>query len=341
MHGPTGLYFNYSDSGQGSPYLSPPMFWFAARLKAPDLLWFQAKILADSPEPGRFGPLILLWWPQSFKVPAPARTTYQADGITPVATHRSSWTDANASFIGFKGGSGGGPHGHMDIGSFIFESDGVRWGLDLGAQSYHSLESQGIRLWGRDQNAQRWKVFRLNNFSHSTLVVNGELQRAAAKSKFTQKGSNHTVMDFASLYAPHLARASRGVRLLPDRQAVIQDELTAGGEKATVRWAMLTGAKVKIAGPVATLTQNGKTLRLSVLSPKNARLETYQTDPPPNKYDSRNPNTRMVGFSVTIEPGESTRLTVALTPGSQKTPAEIPITPLASWKKQSADSGKR
>ncbi len=65
----------------------------------------------------------------------------------------------------------------MDVGSFVFEADGVRWAIDLEAQNYHSLESPGMNIRGRSQDAERWTLYRLNNCSHNTLTVNGELQR--------------------------------------------------------------------------------------------------------------------------------------------------------------------
>lgn len=331
MHGPTGNYFNYSDTGRGTPTLAPQTLWFARRLNEPSLLWLQTGFLKSAEISGRFAPLALAWWPETMEIPPPNQHTYQTDGITPVAVHRSSWTDPNASFIGFKGGRGDGPHGHFDIGSFVFESDGVRWALDLGAESYHGLESRGLNLWSREQESDRWTVFRLNNFSHNTLVVNDALQRVDGRSVFTQKTPTSTVMEFASLYAPHLSAASRGVRLLADRRAVIQDEITAGERDAAVRWAILTGATIDLNGPQATLRQDGKSLTLSVLEPEGVTLETYESETPPREYDSPNPGTRMVGFRVSLKPQEAGRLVVLLTPGSVELAEPPSVEPLPAW----------
>ena len=336
MHGPTRYYYNYSDSGNGKPDLSPQSLWFASQLKDPGLLYFQSELIRDEDvKRGRFDPMVLLWWPESLDVKPPKELYYQTDGITPVASHRSSWTDPDAAFIGFKGGKGSGPHGHMDIGSFIYESDGVRWAKDLGAQSYGTLESKGLKLFSeasKTQKGDRWKVFRLNNFSHNTLVVNNALQRVEGVGKFTGKGPDFTVMEFASLYAPHLDKASRGVRLLPGKRALIQDELKSGKKEASIRWAMLTGAKVELKGSEARLTQAGRELYLSVIEPKGAQVEIFQSDPPPNDYDCPNPGTRMVGFSVKLKPNESTRIVVLLAPNSIRKVEELTVNPLATWK---------
>ena len=51
----------------------------------------------------------------------------------------------DASFLGVKGGMPKYNHGHMDVGSFVFDADGVRWAEDLGSQNYHSIPEP---LWG-------------------------------------------------------------------------------------------------------------------------------------------------------------------------------------------------
>ena len=34
-------------------------------------------------------------------------------------------------------------HGHMDVGSFLLEADGVLWGMDMGGEEYNRLETRG------------------------------------------------------------------------------------------------------------------------------------------------------------------------------------------------------
>jgi len=94
---------------------------------------------------------------------------------------RSSWTDPNATYLAIKGGSPGVSHGHMDVGSFIIDAAGWRWAVDLGPESYNKIESRGMDLWDRSPGAERWTIFRYNNFSHNTLVVNGQPQHVTAE----------------------------------------------------------------------------------------------------------------------------------------------------------------
>lgn len=72
-------------------------------------------------------------------------------GPTPVAVHRTSWTDPRAVFAGIKAGRAGENHGHMDAGSFVLDAGGIRWALDLGSQSYHSMGP-----WSSRTASRRW-----------------------------------------------------------------------------------------------------------------------------------------------------------------------------------------
>ena len=139
----------------------------------------------------RLLPAIMLWsggLPLN-KIDAPKNNMWVGKGKNPVALMRTSWVDPNALYVAMKGGSVSVNHAHMDIGSFIFEADGVRWAMDFGMQDYESLESKGIQLFGRTQDAQRWSVFRYTNFVHNTLTVDNQLQRVTGYAPITGYGA--------------------------------------------------------------------------------------------------------------------------------------------------------
>ena len=215
------------------------------------------------------------------------------------------------------------------------DAGGVRWALDLGSQSYHSLESKGISLWGRSQNAQRWDVFRLSSFSHNTLVVDGKKQVVSGKAPiiaFSDEGPMpHTIIDMKSVYKGQLAAANRGVGLYRNRSVLVQDEIITLDRETTVRWGMVTRAKVEIKGDgTAVLEQGDQQLAFRVLSPDKAKLELFETAKPPAEYDVVNTGTGMIGFKVKLPPSTETKLVVLLQPGKpgNKLP---PVVPLAEW----------
>ena len=333
---PTGGFFNYADAKSVSVKIFPQLFWYAQKTKNQDILYIYKPIFNKLIKEGigvknRVFPLSLFWWENFEKLTEPQQKIYLTNGYNPIATLRSSFKESNASFIGIKGGKAKISHGHMDAGSFIFESDGVRWGIDLGSQSYITLEKAGIKLWKYDQYGERWKIFRLNAFSHNTLTIDGNLHNVNGKAVFTKHGKNYAILNLTSVFDP-FEHAQRGFYLFQNRQALIQDEFKMGEQDGTIRWAMMTNASVKLKGNKAILSQDGKQLTLKVISPKKAKLEIYQTDIPVNKYDAPNPNTRMIGFKVRAKAKENKRLVVLLKPKSTYWRLTPKLKSLSSWK---------
>jgi len=279
-------------------------------------------------------PLLLVWAGDLASTPMPQILNWQAGGRTPIGIHRSGWDTNDATFVAVKGGSPSVNHAHMDIGTFVMDARGVRWAIDFGSQSYNDLETQGVDLWNMAQNSQRWDVFRLNNASHNTLVVNGEKQRVGGYAPiidFSGEGRlPHTIVDMSAVYQAQLAGAERGVGLRPDGSVLVQDEIKSPDHKTTVRWGMVTRADVRLHGNRADLRQNGKQLSLVVLSPGDATLEVFETANPPHDYDAPNKGTRMVGFRVNLAPSTQTRLVVLLSPGGGDD-TTFETRPLAKW----------
>lgn len=315
MFGPTGLPFNYSDAGAREGGAQPAMFWLARTRGNADVLWSEWRKLQGGGLSGdRMDPFLALWMGAG---PGPGAVQPALDwsggGLTPVAAHRSSW-GRGAAYVAIKGGSPSTNHAHMDVGSFVFDVDGVRWADDLGMQDYNSLESKGVDLWSRGQDAARWRVFRLSAGAHNVLTVGGAGQRYESRAPIVKSKPGMTVVDLRETYQGQLDGATREVRLLGDRGMLVQDEFGAPKERAVaVRWAMLTRAEVRLDGPGrATLARDGKALVLRVVEPAGAELRIFSTDPPPAATDAPNPGTRMVGFFVQVPAGERTRVRVEL-----------------------------
>jgi hypothetical protein len=343
VHGPTTKVFNYSDNSESSS-VQPAMYWYARQLDEPSLLWMERRKLERLVRSGtsargggnRLLPFLLIWAEGLDEIGPPGDRHYKDEGKAPVGMHRSGW-DAEATYVGLKGGTPSANHGQMDTGSFVMESDGVRWGIDLGVQNYHSLESAGIDLWNSSQNSERWTVFRLNNHSKNTLVVDGALQRVdgfAPIVSFAGGGAElpHTAVDLSEVYEGQLSEAARGVGLSEEGAVVVRDELRAPDRAVQVRWGMVTEAEVEIvADDRAVLRQNGERLGLRVDGGSaEIELETYETADPPADYDAPNPGTRMIGFTILCKPEQRHRLTVWLQPGGV---SEVPEDPpaLDAW----------
>lgn len=339
MIGPTMQNFNWGDNSP-SASLSPATFWFADKNDEPSLLWKETYFL-DTDDYSQFTgnrllPAFMIWGKDIpfDEITEPADRFYVAQGAMPLTLQRTSWSDPDAIYLGFKGGSPSVNHGHMDVGTFVVEVDGVRWASDLGAQSYNSLESKGMDIWNMSQDSERWTVFRLNNHAHSTLTVNGELQRVDGYSKIERYSDDPDfsfgITDMTSLYENDLASVTRGAGIADQKYVVIRDELETTSEPATVRWQMLTEADVNVTGDnTATLTREGQQLHLRVDEPADVQITTWSAQPETD-YDEPNPGTVRVGFEIDVPEDTDETLQVKLVPASSGAEAAFDKS-LAEW----------
>lgn len=318
--------FNYGDN-KDSGRFSPAMCWFARKNKDTSLLWNEAILLQKGNKKKlldyRFFPLAIIWGagidlskpkqPQA-KVWVASRST------TPIALMRTSWEGDSGIYLAFKGGKANSSHAHMDIGSFILVADGERWAMDFGRQDYHSLESKGLDLWNREQDSDRWKVFRYNNLTHNTLSFDERLQcvdgHAPIESYADRDGFVYAISDLSAVYQGQVETARRGVAIVDQQYAVVRDEIKTGKKATTLRWTMLTAAQPEIkAKNQIELRIKDKTLLLEVESPSDVQVRTWTTEPPA-EYDAQNPGTVRVGFEWKIPADTQCDLLVKLIPGS-------------------------
>lgn len=334
-------YFNYADNGTRVNF-SPSEFWFANELDDFTLVWNQKELfeqLLDGElefKPGRSNnrlfPMTLIWSAGSgaFDFTPPGETSWMGEGLNPVGFHRSSW-DKESIYCGIKGGTVlNVSHSHMDIGSFVMDAEGIRWAIDLGGHNYHALESLGMDIWTRKQNAQRWTIFRYTNRAHNTLTVNNKLIMVDGKSPVIKHSAEedfkYTVVDISEAYEGQLSSAVRGMALVDNSYVLVRDEITNSDSKSNVRWAMVTHDDIEITGPgTAIIKEDGKQLIFRVISPSNTQIKTYTTDPQ-NDYESKNPGTRLIGFETNLEANQDAELVVLLIPGAEKVEFDLPKT---------------
>lgn len=229
VKGPSGNLYDYSDGGSGSDVDVAP-FWFAHHLGTNDPLWWELKAIGnDYRQSNYYLPIVMVFAKELHlgDVQPPADLTWYGGGITPVYCTRTSWRDANASWLGIKGGKAGSSHSHMDGGSFVFEALGERWVIDQGGESYSALTSHGIDQGNLGQSSPRWDVLKYSPASHSTIRLNGErhmvVGTADIKSVVDEKDRQGVVMDLTKLYEEvnsvtrEAVLASNGILTVVDR----------------------------------------------------------------------------------------------------------------------------
>ncbi|HLP02362.1 MAG TPA: heparinase II/III family protein, partial [Opitutaceae bacterium] len=213
------------------------------------------------------------------------------------------------------GGSAGLSHSHMDAGSFVLEAGGVRWGIDLGMQDYESLESRGIDLWNRRQDSPRWHVFRLNNHSHNTLTLGGQLHRIDGFATFTAFSAEppalSATIDLSPVFAGQAERATRRFEVRDNTRVIVRDSLDGLAPGAAVRWTMATRAAVECDGTHAMLRQDGRTLRATLGAAAGARFSAHPATPP-HDFDTPNPGVTLLLVDTTAPSSGALEIEVEL-----------------------------
>ncbi len=343
LSGPSGFSFNYSDAGTKN-YVQPAMYWFASKKNDWSLLFYEKEYLAKTTTSAFIGertlPALLIWsrGKTMNNVSLPAANMWNGNGEVPVTMMRTSWSDPNAIYLGFKLGTPSASHAHMDIGSFVMDADGERWASDFGMQDYNSLETAGVDLWNRAQNSGRWTVFRYNNLAHNTLAFNNQYQLVKGNASLTGISKMENFMsaatDLTKVYEGQLARAERGVAIVNKKYVVVRDEVQAATAPTTMRWTMLTTATptINASNSTITLTKGTKKVILKIASFTPVTLKTWTTVSP-NSYDAANPGTTLVGFEANLPAGTSTTFNVFLSPERNFNEIDYTVLPIANWPK--------
>lgn len=310
MSGLNGLCYNYSDS-MNKEEPRPSMFWFARKSNNPALLYRERQLLAGGEYVKSFGnsrllpmTMVLANLPDFEEVPAPDKKIWVGHGLTPVALIRTSWGTEKDKYVGMKGGKAETSHAHMDAGSFIYDSDGERWAMDLGMQSYAPLEAKGVDLWNMRQDSERWSVFRWSNEAHNTLTINGKRHQVNGMAEITEvfdtDAQRGATINLTPVFSDALSTAQRTITLINNDFLQIEDKVEAKGDQTNLRWSMVTPADVTIEdSKTIKLSKNGKTMYLKVEAQVPFTLKTWDTTPTTD-FDEPNPGTLIVGFEAQL-----------------------------------------
>ena len=280
---PAGLAFNYADGQPDWLSPSPIFYWLAARYDAPALAAYRHGETAGT------GALDLLWRPETIPAtPADLPTAARFRGVE-VVTFRENWTDVDALYLAAQFGPNAVGHNQADLGTFVLDSGGIRWFLDLGSDNYN--------LPGYFDEA-RWDFYRCRTESHNTLVVNPTRQ----VNQDVDAGGRLTAFDAdagtvtADLTDAYLARGAtsvvRSFAFDGEERAVRLVDHVELREPGVVRWHAHTRADVEVApdGRSATLREDGRELAVSLEDHDDLRLHAVAARPLPSSPDPAGQN---------------------------------------------------
>lgn len=262
---PTRLSYNFADGNAHPATPSPAQCWLAGHFNDPVQARHVRALFERAFDEDDLGksiafPLAVMWLPD-----APKRETLIPNGAVfhgeqAVALFRSGW-DRDSAWFGIKGGTPAASHGHMDVGSFVYDAHSQRWLHDLGSENYNLPGYFGGR---------RWEYYRLQNRSHNTLEIGGRLQNPDAdpcplvSSSLTGNPLAAT-FDLTDAYAGSASKVTRSARFDTRRGSVlIGDEITT--PVGDVVWRAITDADAEIDGDRVILRKEGKKITLRRVS---------------------------------------------------------------------------
>ena len=322
MSTPSGHCFNFYDCDRRQSFNIMQVWMANVRndnsVLYPEVAFFRKNGLRNVAG-DRFLPMLLIFGRDvDFQnIKAPSDHFYECSGNTPLFIFRSGWESEDDTYLGVKGGKASDSHGHIDAGSFIFESDGVSWAMDLGNQDYFSLENAGVDLWNPKQNSQRWDVYRIGPLPHNILTVEGRRPQVDARVNIArtwkEKSCKGALMHTTAFYGGDLDSSFRKVYLDRKNNLHIDDFIVGGDSARTLRWAMCTEAEARILSPdVIELKKDGK-VRLLKISTAHQASPAIWTTKSSNEYDAANPGSCLAGFVIKdVEPHQKVTLKVSL-----------------------------
>lgn len=314
--GPTGLVYNFADSGERSSRNGDiTLAWFAA--KTGNKTFFEReKFMRPPKEMGNLSRLTapaLVWLSQyEEKGEKAIPSAWSGNGPNPVVFFTGGDNDPNKYYFGGKGGRGSVSHGNMDGGSFVFELDGVRWVVDPGNTGrYGLIERTGFGLWKSCQECDRWKLLNKGNFGHSTISVNNQLHIVDGKATIVdfQTGEKpEATIDMTPTFEGQLKSVSR--RFVKDgpRSLLIEDHIELAKETEWITWQLMTQADVEIVKGGAILKQDGKSLKIEHPSHPEFTVSVISLYPPPFYLDTKKEGLKRIEIRIpawTVEGGKT------------------------------------
>jgi hypothetical protein len=207
------------------------------------------------------------------------------------------WKDKDAMYLAVHAGDNRANHGHLDAGSFYIQALGEYWAYgNLGGDSY---TSPGYFVFGDKPNndviptytgsnfspssPQHWHFYRLRAEGKNTIVFNpdfradqnpkGEAVYGGFINSSDKMGAG--AINLNMIYNRDVNTFTRGFKLDRERRVItIHDNIAAKSAK-NIWWSMHTRATISLSADkrVATLTQNGKSMKFVLRSPDNAEFQ--------------------------------------------------------------------
>eukprot|EP00039_Didymoeca_costata_P028661 m.21884 g.21884 ORF g.21884 m.21884 type:complete len:462 (-) comp7265_c0_seq1:152-1537(-) len=318
LHGPSMTIFNWADceAGVGSPWEIFYLSRLANTTEEQRVLSAAGRMLSKATDPTW---QTIAYWNSDgtasdiYSLPRSKafldKSTDRSYGRkTHLGFFRSCWncTADKTVWLAFKGGENHfddhgsdshNNHGHLDLGHFVFEMEGERWAIDLGAGQY---DFPDLAYFGRF----RWGYYHTSSFGHNVLSFDGQSQNRFGNAEiyfFEETPTQSTAhINLTSGYGLS-ERVTRTFSLIKNTTVMVHDEWNYTMARK-VEWRMHTVANMTVESDKQShveLSINGKTIYGMILEPLNAKFHVEKLNLP-NPQISENRGSLYNEFPINV-----------------------------------------
>jgi hypothetical protein len=264
-----------------------------------------------------------------------------------IAALRSGW-DASAYYLAVKGGDNSIPTSQLDLGTFILEAGGKRWGIELGSETDRA---PGFEPKAADRT-KRYQLYIEGTPGQNTLEIGQEEEAPAAKKgapppkpvistnqsldgkaaiAFMKSAPDVSMaaIDLKGAYSKAAKQAYRGAMVVRGAKPyiVLQDDIIIKNT-TNVTWKMHTRAEVTVDGKSAVLTDGNQKLHAVILSPAGATFTTEAAPEPANEQAKKLTNIKILKVGLPEVKGDQT---VCIAFALNEAPPALPVKPVVDW----------
>lgn len=359
----TGKYVVYYNGNEGSFNFgdasselksSPLLFYFGAKFNRPEYAWYQKHVtsLIGNSESGTMSGVLSIIWYDGNSTLVPGTFPLDNAYMSTEANHnglsfRSSWEDPHGLYAAMLSGYNRSNHQYQSQGTFVFESNGVRWITMRGAGNYSYTGYQS----SASADATRWTYYVCRGEGQNTIIANPGYvsdQKFDAQGrviKFEEAENEAFGVSDISDSNTAFSSALRGMFVYDNRtKMLLQDEVKLN-TPSELYWFAHTAADITLSedGSSALLEQKGKRCWVHIdKAPDGAKFEIIDAKP---LITSPDPTEQSVSFGQKLSihvpkaTGDAT-ISVEFVPLEDgegvPTGATKEFKPISSWKAESS-----
>lgn len=318
---PTRKVFNFADAHGEEATYTPVYFFFSKKYNQPELAGFYRSYLQEAVDGSiaankfgfpRFFFLCIPWFDESdWTGETDTRKLKIFKGEPDILVFDGERQNPDELFLIAKGGDPDMAHNQLDVGSFIVESQKIRWGIDIGSENY-GLPS----FWDYKSDGVRWHYFRNTNLGHSTLNIDGKIAHSGGTGSLLRSNDKPEqpfgIIEMSSSYKDQASSVLRGFKMLSPDLILNRDEVTLKNGSEEVNWRFITDADVEKKEAYIELSKDGKFFYLYPYPEGKHEIRTFEAK---TNSPSENPLSGVTVVEINAKPDPENHAVISVIMG--------------------------